>query len=178
MRKTITEIEKPINIDNLDYLYDNSKMLSEIVDILSNIYEKKNKIIENMLLYLVNTKDKKHENFINLFRKNNESMNSIDNSEELYRVLNTMNITEDIDKEKKDDLDEKDDRDEDDGEDNDDEKEMYSASSYSHNSCDNSEMMLQKLIREGGPFTKNQALFLEYCKSNIKKKKSKTLKKK
>ena len=39
-------------------------MLKEIVDILSNIYAtKKNKIIENMLLYLVNTKDKKHENF-------------------------------------------------------------------------------------------------------------------
>ena len=63
-KKTITEIEKPINIDNLDYLYDNSKMLTEIVDILSNIYAtKKNGIIENMLLYLVSTKDKKHEKF-------------------------------------------------------------------------------------------------------------------
>ena len=147
-------------------------MLTEIVDILSNIYAtKKNEIIENMLLYLVNTKDKKHENFINLFRKNNEFMNSIDDNEELYKVLNTMNITEDIDKEKEDKDENKEDK-----EDEENDEELYSVSSYSHNSCDNSEMMLTKLIREGGPFTKNQALFLEYCKNNIKKKK-KTLKK-
>ena len=37
-------------------------------------------------------------------------MNSIDNNEELYKVLNTMNITEDIDKEKPEDKEDKEDK--------------------------------------------------------------------
>ena len=161
-------VEQPaINVDNLDYLLDNSEMLSNVVDIISIIYSKKpNKDIEKLLLYVIDLEQDKYKEFINYFRKNNTFMNKLDSDNELFKKLYDKNIMEDLDK-----LSEKEEIKAGKGleEDQDEEDEEEYQNNYSLNKCKQAEDELHQLIKKGGPFIHKQALNLEYCRKNRKK---------
>ena len=112
------------------------------------------------------SEDSKYEVIINLFRNNDNFMDALDSDLELYKILSDMNVEKEIK--------ELEEVDEDDEIDEEVQQEKFEITGYAENKCKEEEMKLNNLIKHGGPFTKQDALYLEYCKG---RKKKKTLKK-
>ena len=108
----------------------------------------------------------KYSVILNLFRNDNNFMDSLDGQSELYKILDKMNVENDIQN-----IDEEV---EDDELDEDIQKEKFEIAGYGENHCKDEEFKLNDLIKHGGPFLKGDAYELEYCKG---RKKKKTLKK-
>lgn len=141
-----------INVGNLDYILDNSEMLSNVVDNISYIYAKtNNKEIETFITYICKLNNPKYSGFINYFSQNNMFMNSLDSESELFTILNNNNIFSDINSETSEQLRA--------GKKLDEQRDNF----YSRNTCKTMKDKLKNIIRDGGPITLQDAYTMEYC---------------
>ena len=167
----LENVEIPtVNIRNFDYFtssYNSSEILKNTTKSLIDIYiDSKTYLIPEFLLYMCKSDDSKYKVIIDLFRNDDNFMDALDSDMELYKILSNMNVEKEIK--------ELQEEDEDEEVDEEIQQEKFEITGYAEDKCKEEESKLNNLIKHGGPFTKQDALYLEYCKG---RKKKKTLKK-
>lgn len=149
-----------INSDNFQVLYRNTQLMNDIVQLISYVYAAcdhykdslmKN-AIEELLNYLIDTKDEKHLTFLKSIAENDNFKLALDPNSELSSKINEIylfgqNMRKKL---KETDIEYK-----------------RELNQMGKDKCKKSEESLHKLMKEGGAFTRKDALLLEFCNNAI-----------
>ena len=167
MRKPIIQgggmFPKPkINPDNFPELYRNTRLMNAVAELLSYVYAasshyKKSVMVqdlEELLIYLIDTKEEKHREFLALIANDNNFKTALNPDTALSLKISEIYIvgTERDKKLKQVDL-----------------KYQKSLTQMGAEKCNEGQVKLGDIIKNGGTFTGKHALLLEFCNNALDK---------
>ena len=150
-----------INPNNFTLLYRNSRLMNNISELLSYIYAACSQFtdslmktaIEELLLYMIDSRENKHLRFLKLIANNN-NFKMADTDKELGNKINQIFLfSEQYEK----------------GLSEVDLEFQRTLNQESLDKCGKSKEKLMDFIKNGGSFTKKDALLLEFCNNAIDK---------
>ena len=150
-----------INPDNFTLLYRNLRLMNNISELLSYIYAACSQFedslmksaIEELLNYMIDSKDTKHIEFLKLIANNN-NFKIADTDSELSSKINQIFLFAEQHKKGLTEVD----------------LEFKKAlNQESLDKCDKSKKKIMDIVKNGGSFTKRDALLLEFCNNAIDK---------
>jgi hypothetical protein len=151
-----------INPDNFSELYKNTRLMNSVAELLSYVYAASSHYkksvtaedLEGLLIYLIDTKEEKHKEFLALIANDNNFKAALTPDTDLSLKISDIYImgSKRDKKLKQTDL-----------------KYQKSLTQMGSERCNESQVKLGDIIKNGGAFTGKHALLLEFCNNALDK---------